>query len=73
MSSKGGKNTQSGQLNYKQKRHGQNFDDLQQYSFDMKSQFGKNHVRSMYGGATADGNQSDGTAIGVGMKHHIAS
>ena len=39
----------------------------------MKSQFAKNHVRSMYGGTAGDGDQSDGTAKGVGMKHHIAS
>jgi hypothetical protein len=37
----------------------------------MKSHFGKNHVRSMYG--VGDGEQSDATAIGAGMKHHIAS
>ena len=36
----------------------------------MKSQFGKNHVRSMYG--AGDG-ESETTAIGTGMKHHIAS
>lgn len=28
MQGKGGKNTQSGQINYKSKKHHQNFDDL---------------------------------------------
>ena len=65
------KNTQSGQINYKAKRGVQEFEDLQ-YSFDMKSQFGKNHVRSMHGVGDV-GAESEATAIGTGMKHHIAS
>ena len=63
------KNSQSGQLTYKQRREQQNFDDLQ-HSFDHKSHVGSKHVRSLYGDVNSS---TDGTAIGGGVKHHIAS
>lgn len=62
------KNTQSGQL--AKKRTGQGLDDLQ-HSFEHNSQHVKNHVRSLY--RDHNNSQSDATAMGGNVKHHIAS